>query len=370
MTRKARTWGAWLRRWTWRGVLWLVLVPGWLLTAAVLLSSIGVESRVVTSWCRFGAFTQVPQAYITTGEYDRFDSASFGMRTWDGAFATEVSSAYAGGALSAEQTWPSPAVWRRGLDAPLRIRSGSGYGLRSLSHGFVLDSGGWLPLRVFLGGPAIVLIVVVAVSCLRGGRTAVRGWLARLRGFLTSRRALRRVRRAALACALLLACLSLFSALGGEVDVRVSLLPESPFFASREDAPRTAWAEPRFAARDGGCDFDIVVVDFQDVPRRGFAPTATPKPQRGFFDMPHIDPKPILFMSFWDTATRLRIGGWVPCSIALVWLLVIAVIRFRRWRRRRLADGPLCDACGYNLTGNVTGRCPECGAAITPADVS
>lgn len=24
-------------------------------------------------------------------------------------------------------------------------------------------------------------------------------------------------------------------------------------------------------------------------------------------------------------------------------------------------DAPICDRCGYGLTGNVTGRCPECG---------
>jgi hypothetical protein len=31
----------------------------------------------------------------------------------------------------------------------------------------------------------------------------------------------------------------------------------------------------------------------------------------------------------------------------------------RRTRRRR--DRGLCLACGYNLTGNVSGICPECG---------
>jgi len=34
---------------------------------------------------------------------------------------------------------------------------------------------------------------------------------------------------------------------------------------------------------------------------------------------------------------------------------------WRRWRRRlRLAAG-YCSACGYDLTGNVSGVCPECG---------
>jgi len=38
----------------------------------------------------------------------------------------------------------------------------------------------------------------------------------------------------------------------------------------------------------------------------------------------------------------------------------LAFIRgpFRCWRRRRKG---CCIRCGYNLTGNVSGRCPECG---------
>jgi len=40
----------------------------------------------------------------------------------------------------------------------------------------------------------------------------------------------------------------------------------------------------------------------------------------------------------------------------------VAFIRgpLRRWRRRRRG---CCIACGYNLTGNVSGVCPECGEA-------
>ena len=34
---------------------------------------------------------------------------------------------------------------------------------------------------------------------------------------------------------------------------------------------------------------------------------------------------------------------------------------FRRWRRRRRG---LCTACGYNLTGNASGVCSECGEAV------
>ncbi|UCC29748.1 MAG: hypothetical protein JSU86_16275 [Phycisphaerales bacterium] len=44
--------------------------------------------------------------------------------------------------------------------------------------------------------------------------------------------------------------------------------------------------------------------------------------------------------------------------------LIRGVVRNRRrWRRRRLG---LCFRCGYNLTGNVSGVCPECGTKIEP----
>ena len=36
---------------------------------------------------------------------------------------------------------------------------------------------------------------------------------------------------------------------------------------------------------------------------------------------------------------------------------------FRRWRRKRAGT---CLKCGYNLTGNVTGICPECGHQCLP----
>ena len=42
---------------------------------------------------------------------------------------------------------------------------------------------------------------------------------------------------------------------------------------------------------------------------------------------------------------------------------LIAFIRgpLRRWRRRKRGK---CQNCGYNLTGNVTGVCSECGTAV------
>jgi len=43
------------------------------------------------------------------------------------------------------------------------------------------------------------------------------------------------------------------------------------------------------------------------------------------------------------------------------------VLGFLYWYRRRGARrrNGLCVECGYNLTGNISGACPECGAAVT-----
>lgn len=61
---------------------------------------------------------------------------------------------------------------------------------------------------------------------------------------------------------------------------------------------------------------------------------------------------------------------WQEIAIPF-WFLVVALAPYptlalicgplRRWRRRRKG---CCIRCGYNLTGNVTGVCPECGTEI------
>jgi hypothetical protein len=41
--------------------------------------------------------------------------------------------------------------------------------------------------------------------------------------------------------------------------------------------------------------------------------------------------------------------------------------RRRLQRTRRLSAG-CCSACGYDLTGNTSGVCPECGTAVAGKD--
>ena len=61
------------------------------------------------------------------------------------------------------------------------------------------------------------------------------------------------------------------------------------------------------------------------------------------------------------STSSFRLWLWVPFALFSTYPF-IAFIRgpLRRWRRRRRG---LCLKCGYDLTGNVTGICPECGAS-------
>jgi predicted RNA-binding Zn-ribbon protein involved in translation (DUF1610 family) len=59
------------------------------------------------------------------------------------------------------------------------------------------------------------------------------------------------------------------------------------------------------------------------------------------------------------TYYQIRIPLWIP---ALPGLGLIAI---RMYRVRRYRDWWKCATCNYNLRENISGRCPECGTAIT-----
>ena len=61
------------------------------------------------------------------------------------------------------------------------------------------------------------------------------------------------------------------------------------------------------------------------------------------------------------------VAPWVDLLILTAILPVAWMINWlwRRHRRRRAARLLLCTSCGYNLTGNTSGVCPECGAPLS-----
>ncbi len=70
----------------------------------------------------------------------------------------------------------------------------------------------------------------------------------------------------------------------------------------------------------------------------------------------------------WVRIDRLFLPLWTPLLIFATYP-TLAFIRgpVRRWRRRRRG---LCVKCAYNLTGNVSGVCPECGVRLATRRVS
>jgi hypothetical protein len=59
--------------------------------------------------------------------------------------------------------------------------------------------------------------------------------------------------------------------------------------------------------------------------------------------------------------TWVAIPLWIP-------LVVVAIPTGFLWRReRRRAPPGHCRSCRYNLTGNVSGVCPECGETAAPS---
>ncbi len=67
---------------------------------------------------------------------------------------------------------------------------------------------------------------------------------------------------------------------------------------------------------------------------------------------------------FWRSP--IQAGSKLTCTYlgAPLWMLLAAVliptVVMHRWMRQLPAG--CCRTCGYDLTGNVSGRCPECGA--------
>jgi len=78
------------------------------------------------------------------------------------------------------------------------------------------------------------------------------------------------------------------------------------------------------------------------------------------YGFPEIGP-PLIFGMF-DNLGLIQVTRWVWIASGVLGALIaawkLASAAWRRWGRRTPG---VCEKCGYNLTGNVSGVCPECG---------
>ena len=72
-----------------------------------------------------------------------------------------------------------------------------------------------------------------------------------------------------------------------------------------------------------------------------------------------------------DAAERMRaldVGGQWPVLVLITPALVTTAVDMNRRRRtRRVVAAGQCAVCGYDLTDNASGTCPECGSSIPTA---
>ena len=67
----------------------------------------------------------------------------------------------------------------------------------------------------------------------------------------------------------------------------------------------------------------------------------------------------------WRSGFSVWFRQWLLTPILLAYPTITTCLYYgRRYRRRRRN---LCVQCGYNLTGNTSGRCPDCGTNIVTA---
>jgi len=68
-----------------------------------------------------------------------------------------------------------------------------------------------------------------------------------------------------------------------------------------------------------------------------------------------------LVRAWWVKIPRPRPGVWAVVVPLWIPMVVLGIATFLVWRRYRRLPVGHCQGCGYDLTSNVSGVCPECG---------
>lgn len=90
--------------------------------------------------------------------------------------------------------------------------------------------------------------------------------------------------------------------------------------------------------------------------------TEPPTAEAAFFGA-MLQPVPRQFAGVSWSKSQLALAAG-PSILLLLVLTAYPTVTILRgpWRRHRRRKEGLCMACGYDLTGNVSGICPECGS--------
>jgi len=116
----------------------------------------------------------------------------------------------------------------------------------------------------------------------------------------------------------------------------------------------TLYKSLRVRMQDGKCGLSLLSMPTKTASRSEFATTSTREPPqmaRLFLFASHESGAyriTWLVFPFWMITAGLFLSGTIPLFRGPL----------RRWYRRRRGH---CIHCGYNLTRNRSGRCPECG---------
>ncbi len=63
-------------------------------------------------------------------------------------------------------------------------------------------------------------------------------------------------------------------------------------------------------------------------------------------------------------ADTILIGMMIGLPLLTAYLAARVTYKLMRWETIDDPEGRFCEHCGYDLTGNGSGRCPECGTAV------
>jgi hypothetical protein len=132
------------------------------------------------------------------------------------------------------------------------------------------------------------------------------------------------------------------------------------------------WTRIRLASGIGGIEFNFQRLQQQSPPppeSAGFFFASEPAYPSGIF-APAPDPETFWYRHnfasvniHWSWWTY--VGFLVPHWLVAALLTILPIVSFRRYRHGTAhGAGHPCAHCGYDLTANTSGICPECGTPV------